>query len=292
MNLFEILKTKFYNRYTFEKNGVKYFYRKFDLNDRPLEYLFNELVAYEMAKKLEIDCVRPIVVNKPNNIGVATRSFEKDGYSIINGQTILGNYYKHLYNSNEDELEFNGVITKMNNLEDIWDALEYHFKDYEKSKKDEIIKNIMFDLTKIFSFDIIMMQSDRHAENWEILESNNKDDAYLVPLYDNELCLDNYSISTNLNVEFEEKSLVNAHHNLKKFLLYSSDEFINVFLNYFEKSTPKVLENIIKDIDEKYKGLFRYTYKEEVFKKYKENYKALKKVLEELNLIESSNRSI
>lgn len=293
MNLFETLKTKFFNRYTFEKNGVKYFYRRFALNDRPLEYLLNELIAYEMAKKLEIDCVRPIVVNKPNNVGIATKSFEKDGYSVINGQTILENYYKHLYsNNNEDDLEFNETITKMNNLENIWDALDYYFKDYEKNKKNEIIKNIMFDLTKIFSFDIIMMQSDRHAENWEILESNNKDAAYLVPLYDNELCFDNYSISTNLNVEFEEETLINAHYNLKKFLSYSSDDFINVFLNYFEKSTPEVLEHIIKDIDEKYKGLFRYTYKEEVMKKYKENYKMLKEVLEELNLIESSNRSI
>lgn len=294
MNLFEQLKTKYFNRYTFEKDGIKYFYRKFDLNDRPIEYLLNELIAYEMASLIDIECVKPIVVNKPNNIGIATKSFEREGYSVINGQKILENYYRHLHNNNaiEDELELSDGINKLNNLEKIWEALIYYFKDYEESKKDEIVKNIMFDLTKIFSFDVIMMQSDRHAENWEILESNNKDDAYLVPLYDNELCFDNYSIATNINVEYENNPLVDMEYNLTKYLTYSSEEFVDTFIRYFKKLTPEVLEEKIKEINEKYKGIFRYTYINEIIKKYNENYSKIKKVLEELNLIETNSRNM
>ena len=283
------LKFKFLKQFTFYKNDVKYFYKRFDITDRSLEYLFNELVAYKMARKVGINSVKPIIINKNDVIGMATKSFEVEGYRVINGYAILKKYFDYLKNNKHlIEIDEELILSKMNNLEDIWDALNFHFKDFNENLRKEIVSKIMIQLTEIFSFDIIMMQVDRHDENWEIMESENENDAYLTPLYDNELCFSDFKYNNSIHTEYDIDKFSNMSVSLKRYLISSSPYFINKFVEYFKILTPDVLREVILKVDDESNHLFKYTYKEKVITDYETNYNLIKNVLLEMNLIEKS----
>ena len=179
-NIIKEKKFKLYNRFNYIENGKKYYFKKFGVSDRNLTYLYNELVAYKLAIKSGINCVNPTILSKKDIIGIVTESFGLEGYEKINGTTLLKKYYEYLKETNQikEVIDEEAVLLKLNNLEDIWNALDYHFKDYENEQKTQIVGNIMKDLTKIFSFDIIAMQIDRHEENWEILEAKDHSGAH------------------------------------------------------------------------------------------------------------------
>ena len=69
-NILNNLKFKIYNRFTFEENGKKYYFKKFDTTDRTLDYLYNELIAYKLASKVNINCIEPSILTKKNIISI------------------------------------------------------------------------------------------------------------------------------------------------------------------------------------------------------------------------------
>lgn len=293
MNLINNIKYKLYSKFSFKKDNIKYYYKKFDSTNRPLDYLLNELVAYKMATKVGIKCVEPIVINKSNQFGMITKSFERKDYKTISGNEIIKNYYRYLDMHNMiDELDDDEelAINKLNNLEDIWDALILHFKDYKK--RNDIVSKIMLDLTKIFSFEILMMQIDRHGGNWQVLESVNNEDAYLAPIYDNELCFSDLSFNNSIHTNYEVFKYTELSKNLKSYLMTSSIEFQNQFVEYFNILTPELLSCVIEEVNNENGNIFKYHYMQKVLDTYTNNYNKISEILISLNLIEDSNKRI
>ncbi len=282
-------KFKTSNFLSVNNNGKKYYFKKFEAPDRNLTYLYNELICYELALKSSVKCVKPNLMHKNNIYGIITESYEKKGYKKINGSKILKEYYGYLKENNEvkyNSLNEDKILSKMNNLEDIWYALLYHFKDYDIVVNEKIIKQIMHDLTKVFVFDIITMQIDRHYENWEILESNNKDDAFLAPLHDNELSFNRFTFNDSIKVDSATIKVPTMRKMLMRYLSISSQDFIDEFIKMYKSLTPEILDESIEKCCKENNGIIPYTYKMKILENYEENYNYITDILLEMNLLE------
>ena len=151
--------------------------------------------------------------------GVLTKDFRKKDKKYVNGLSILEEYFKHNKSDDSDYLSM-----KYNNLDDIWNALEYRYKD--KPNKKEIVSKLMNQLVDLLIFDILVANSDRTYNNYQIEEG--EDDINLAPIFDNEGVLYNCN-NISFYVEDSNNNLRNSNPyvELEKFLDYGDSAYIN-----------------------------------------------------------------
>lgn len=277
-------------------DGKKYIFKvcpKNNHGDYTLKYFYNDLIIKYMCNEIFINCCDIDLITTNKKTGVIVPDYRKSGYNYINGKQILGEYLNYLeYNKLiEESLGINVkypvdenqrlfLINQINNLENIWDALNYRYrKDSENVRNDKITK-IMTELGKRFCFDYLVMQSDRHERNWEIEEKD--DEAALTPLYDNETSFELGIINPEMRVEIS--STKGIDNELEKYLCYSSDYFKNQFLDLFSFLTPQKLEEIIEKIEFERRFQFPYMYKENILKNYNLNYIDISNRIQRINL--------
>lgn len=288
----------FKKRYRFEeinnvsidgKNYIFKFLPRDNLFKYDLENFYNDLIVSELCKKVGIESCKVYLGKYKNRYGTLVENYKTNDKAIyVNGSIILKDYLKYLEKNhlvNEYLCENicypikneyrTYLINKMNNLEIIWDALNYHFINFSDSKRCEIVKKIMDELTKRYSLDYLVMQTDRHERNWEIEET--LDDAFLTPLYDNELsfCFDSYvpelKVDINNNIKFDSE--------LEKYLSFSSDYYKEEFVNLYNILTPEFLENTIKQLEIRMDFSFPVIYKQTVIKNYSKHYNDITSIL-------------
>lgn len=188
--------------FSFEYKGITYFYKY-----KSFIPVYNELIAEELAKDFDIPCISYDLAVLNKNEGIISKNFKQPGYNYITGYQILEEAFstKDLF---DDE--------RYNNLESIWEALEYRYKSTPNKK--EIISHLMKRVTDIFIFDIICGLTDRHSSNWGIMEKGETID--IMPLFDNEritdVSIDDY---TSLLVSNSEEEYLddNFWNTLKRF---------------------------------------------------------------------------
>lgn len=283
-------------------DGKKYIFKICTKNSQGqynLEFFYNDLIVKYICDEISLDCCDIDLINTNKKMGVIVSDYRKDGYNYINGQQILGEYLMYLeenklieeslgisvkYPLDENHRLF--LINQMNNLETIWDALNYRYRnDQENIKNDKIIK-IMSELSKRFCLDYLVMQSDRHERNWEVEEKGNN--SSLTPLYDNETSFEWGIINPEMRVEISGMKGIN--NELEKYLIYSSDYFRNNFLDLFKSLTPQKIEEIITKIEIERGFQFPYIYKRNVIKHYELNYKDILSRIKRINLEEGLKR--
>lgn len=261
-----------------EVNGNQYMFKPCTKKEAVKELLAAEMleyVGYEHAS-YDLACIN-------GEYGVITRNLKKDYCNYISGDELIGTYYEHI-DPNVDKSK-NDYEDRFNNLSDIWDMLEIRY--YSHPNKNNIVKNIMSGLVEQFMFDILICQWDGAAYNWVIEESDNY--AKLFPIHDNEKMLDGlnqaYEFNSNLKVEEDSDSHTRTKNNyykeIRKFLSYSDDRFVNEFKNLLNSLSPNNIRYMIIGIENKIGEKIDYKIKNEIISMYEYLHAKLSEILEE-----------
>jgi hypothetical protein len=148
----------------------------------------------------------------------------------------------------------------------------------EKKYGKEYIEELMRDLIKTYVLDILFYNSDRHASNFGVLESNGKPTLYV---FDNSLSFDN-SKNAALSAKYmkyeddntsSRDNLINNLRDLREFLSTSSEEYNQLCMQIINKLSPEYIGRIMFEvINENNLDEFRDDY---FYIKYKNNYELL-----------------
>lgn len=245
---------------------------------------FRSLIIEEMANLTNIKVPHTQLATFNGYFGELIEDYRRPEYQYVSGSTILYEYFLFARNTdtiksiipkylNKDNLtndEKNIILKQLNNLETIWNALEFRYQKY--SNREAIIFTIMQKLAHRFSFDFITMQCDRHASNWEIEENNITAD--LTPLYDSNRSF--YYPSFNLEFHIQEKfKSSEIYEELEYYLTYSDSIFSQYFYQLFAFFTPEKIENMIEK-----KTIIPKQVQIEMISSYKEHYSNIEKLME------------
>ncbi len=206
----------------FDYNGETYYF-KFDSFVNP----YNELMFYYLALDMGIDSLHYDIAKLGVYEGVISKDFKVSGAKYIPGGDILKKYHdKKLYG-------------KYNTLEDIWADLEDYFKDRKDMQK--IVAKLMDKLVRIFIFDLLIGQEDRHPDNWGIVKYPNGEVDLQVNL-DNSRGLVDHPIMVRHQLTMN-RDYIYVEDVIEKFQIVSSDEFSSILPNYLWVISK---ENILK----------------------------------------------
>lgn len=189
-----------------ENNSVGLF--KFPKSEYTTEHLSEE-IATKVAKLIDIECAIVEIGTYEGRIGSFSYKINKHDEILVEGIQLINKYYPY-YNP---EILYDKKNKEYYSLEMILNSL----KDY----------NFQRDFLKIPIFDFLIGNTDRHQNNWGILQ--NDEDVKLCPLYDNgsSLCcyitednikgyLGNDKVRFNSLVDTKSTSRIKIDKNLKK----------------------------------------------------------------------------
>ncbi len=224
----------------------------------------NELVAYEMATRLELSCVEYDLASLGPYKGVISKNFKKEEATYLTGLDLMKDTYpKELPEAyaeyiedgeNYEELEksvFLKEYATKQTLEDIWNALESKYKD--RSDIENITKNVMREIVKRWIFYILIGNSDCNISNLMFEETPN--DVAMAPIFYNARSF-NKGLLTSLGIESSDKKFFDpknfsTFYNLQRFLSIGSEEFIKEFIESLWILKPENLEYVFRMIRSK-----------------------------------------
>ena len=167
----------------------------------------------------------------------------------ISGRELLSEYYHFLKTIRPVASPTYSLA--MNNLTDIEGALAY------KYRQNKNIPEVMKELCKLFSFDIITSNSDRHDQNWGIIEAG--ESLCHSVFYDNGNCFNFTTYS--LGFEYGEDENLQL---LSRFFELAPTEFVNLFTSMYDKLSLSQLQILIKRVEESRSFKFSPITKEEI----------------------------
>ena len=240
-----------HNIYNFKIDNDIYYFK-----EAPNRELVMELISKSIAFILGIPYLDESIAILNDKYGLLSKSYLKDGDKSYNLQSLMQNYF---YENNEEELLDYKKLASLNNLEDIWFALEDRYED------NDIVKKLMEGITNIFMFDLLLRESDRTLKNIEIIE--NGTDIKLAPLYDTSSIFSD--TNTKLGID-EEDYLKNDIDKLNKFLEYSDNSSKEKFYSYLETLDSIGIEKIIKETEKENNLIISNDLKDELIAKFNE----------------------
>ncbi len=214
--------------FSFEYQNETYYY-KFDAYVPP----YNELLFYFIANDLGIESLKYDLALLGNFKGTISKNFKITHAKYIAGSKILKKFH-----SQTDYFTYN-------TLEDIWIELELYYK--EREDMQEIIQKIMSKLVKIFIFDIIIGQEDRHCNNWGIIEYDNGN-IDLQILIDNSRALVHHPLNINCLMPLNQTKM-NLEEMILKFQEESSEEFSSLLSSSLWVISKENLSKIFAKIE-------------------------------------------
>lgn len=248
------------------------------------------LLIEEMAILIEIAVPHTELATWQKLEGELIEDYRKENCKYTPGAEILYEYYYTYQNTDifdkilpEDfknrpleEEEITEVLKKLNNLETIWNALEFHFR--KNPNREKIVYDITSKLANRFAFDFLTGQRDRHANNWEI-EENPNGEAKLTPLFDsNRSFYQKFNLAMTIN---EESKNQNAYQELKYYLTYSTKEFCDFFYTIYQFFTPLKIIQILEDIERKKEMTIPPKNKKSIITSYQKHYEKITQILKE-----------
>lgn len=223
-------------------NGETYYIKRPETEEK----LLGELVAVKLLDKINLPHVQYYLGKYFDDVVLISKSFKKSSCNYIQGLTILDDYNETVPEPKD--------ISDLNNLEDIWQALEYR---YSKRKTPEqtlaIVSNLMEELTTLFSFDIVIGNTDRHQSNWVVEEG--PDGINLATIYDNEYLLDAYLDSSHITTfsmtsSYEELcQAVSPEQTIENYIKISSEEFINKLQQIKENLSVTTFTSALNEVE-------------------------------------------
>ena len=238
--------------YNFKIDNNTYYFK-----EAPNRELVMELISKSIAFILGIPYLDESIAILNDKYGLLSKSYLKDGDKSYNLQSLMQNYFYE--NNDEEELLDYKKLASLNNLEDIWFALEDRYED------NDIVKKLMEGITNIFMFDLLLKESDRTLKNIEIIE--NGTDIKLAPLYDTSSIFSD--TNTKLGID-EEDYLKNDIDKLNKFLEYSDNSSKEKFYSYLETLDSIGIEKIIEETEKENNLIISNDLKGELIAKFNE----------------------
>lgn len=235
--------------YNFKMDNDTYYFKEV-----PNRELVMEMISKSIAFLLGIPYLKESIAILNDKYGLLSKSYLKDDDKSYNLHNLMQNYF---YENNDDELLDYRKLASLNNLEDIWFALEDRYED------KNIVKNLMDGITNIFMFDLLVGESDRTLRNIEIIESYNT--VTLTPLYDTSSILADKS--TALGVD-EDDYLKSDLDKLDKFIENSDTSYKEKFYSYLNTLDSIGIEKIIEETERENDFIIDNNLKNEIITKF------------------------
>lgn len=235
--------------YNFKMDNDTYYFKEV-----PNRELVMEMISKSIAFLLGIPYLKESIAILNDKYGLLSKSYLKDDDKSYNLHNLMQNYF---YENNDDELLDYRKLASLNNLEDIWFALEDRYED------KNIVKNLMDGITNIFMFDLLVGESDRTLRNIEIIESYNT--VTLAPLYDTSSILADKS--TALGVD-EDDYLKSDLDKLDKFIENSDTAYKEKFYSYLNTLDSIGIEKIIEETERENDFIMDNNLKNEIITKF------------------------
>jgi len=266
------------HQYWLTINGEKYFFKS-------TGSAYTELLAHEVASELGINSVSYDLAIFNNLKGVISRSYRKDNCRYISGKMILESYarsfnnQKIIYDMGIDK-NFRIIPSVINNLEIIWQAIEYR---YTNLNIEIDIEQIMKDLVNQFIVNILISQSDGLPHNWELEEDLDNRKIQVVPIFDNECSFSEKIANSFLSTNFKDNGK-NNYEILEEFLNVSSKEFADYFVDKFNILTIEKFMEIINNVENKIEAKIPEEYKNTYIEIFSFNRKEIENILNKRGL--------
>ena len=214
---------------------------------------FRELIAYEIAKYLDIPALKyelALIPFEKNayDFGVISKDYQKKDKAYISGCDVIKDYYYNYTNEWIETAYSNNIY--FNNLYSIWCALEYRYRFNENCIT--IVERLINQLiSRVFYYDILLKNADRHYSNWEIEEGNFDTDININLLFDNEDIFLDYADYPKLVLDYEFKKS-SYYENLERFLRQSETPYLTLFKRMYKKINPEIfvllVNKALKDV--------------------------------------------
>ena len=284
-NKYNLLKEKGIIKEINDPEGRKYTFF-LNINDKSIffkecskEGIINELIIDNICKLFNKDVLEQdygYITDKYNKkvYGLISNNYKEDDYSYISLDTILNDYYVYITNNN---INYENIrIYELVNLETIWQALEYRYRNTNNS--EEIVKKLMEELTSRFLIDILTGQNDRHEFNIEIKEKGN--DIKLANIYDNEegLMYDKFDMGVTMDsLKYKGDYMTSL---LNEFFNISESKYIDIFNSMLDKLSIDKFKTIVNNIKSTVKDLeVSDNYFNELIDKYSKYYNEYKNIV-------------
>lgn len=238
-------------KYAFFVNihGIKIYFK-----ESTKEGIVNELIIDSICKLFNKDVLEQdygYITDKYNRkvYGLISNNYKDDNYSYISLDTILNDYYVYITNNNINYEKIR--IYELVNLETIWQALEYRYRNMDNSK--EIVKKLMEELVSRLLIDILTGQNDRYEFNIEIKEKDS--DIKLANIYGNEegLMYDKFDMGVTMDsLKYKGDYMTSL---LNKFFNISESKYIDIFNLMLDKLNIDKFKLIVNDIKLQVKDL-------------------------------------
>lgn len=235
--------------YNFKMDNDTYYFKEV-----PNRELVMEMISKSIAFLLGIPYLKESIAILNDKYGLLSKSYLKDDDKSYNLHNLMQNYF---YGNNDDELLDYRKLASLNNLEDIWFALEDRYED------KNIVKNLMDGITNIFMFDLLVGESDRTLRNIEIIESYNT--VTLAPLYNTSSILADKSIALGVD---ENDYLKSDLDKLDKFIENSDTAYKEKFYSYLNTLDSIGIEKIIEETERENDFIIDNNLKNEIITKF------------------------
>lgn len=250
--------------FSFNYKSDIYFY-KYNFMNMP----YNELVAEELAKDFNILCVSYDLAILSTNKGVLSKNYKKENVNYVSGTEILLDFCKNNRNTYQT-----------NNLEGIWDALEYRYRNHHNKRK--ILEKLMQKIVNIYIFDILLRQSDRHSDNWQIMEYG--DEVDIAPLYDNERILYAFDGTNYVSIKSDDLPYENLWYSIKNFQKISSEKYRDIIQEKLWIISEENLYRVFERIEMKTGYPMPTHIKNYYITQYEKHRKKIEEILEETEI--------
>lgn len=246
----KVLADKDKHQYWVIINNEEYYFK-------PATLPYHELIAYYAAEILGIEACYCDLAVLNGEKGIISKSLRNKKDKLVLGDVFLDDYLLNSMNNIKkmglskgmaDLIEidyFEGGYSyseQVNNLEIIWQALEYRYGNKVN------IKEIMNQFVLMYLFTIIFHDVDKHPGNWMLIE--NKEGVNLAPLFDNERIFEDYCCGVNLSTSFNDSG-DDICSSLKEFLKISSSEYFDFFVIKYDEiisNFDRILELVERQI--------------------------------------------
>lgn len=125
------------------------------------------ILADIVAQCLDIPTVHFELATYQNQKGIVSNSYNPNKYCELSMMQILETYFQE---SHDNKLNDADTIDDLNNLEDIFYALQFYFKN--KKNFSEVIEKIYYEIVQTFILQVVIGGSDFHCENIIILDGD------------------------------------------------------------------------------------------------------------------------
>ncbi len=221
---------------------------KFTKSDYTTEHI-SEKIAMQLAKLIDIECMEVEIGKYNNRVGSLSYRINDDDENLIEGIQLINKYYPN-YNP---ETLYDDINKEYYSLEMILNSLS----NYDFCRE----------FLKIPVFDFLIGNTDRHQNNWAILQNEIE---RLCPLYDNgsSLCcyikenniddyLGNDKVRFNSIIDTKSTSRIRvdkyikkepAQLNVLKFMReYYYEDIIDIVNRIINNFTEKNIDNILRE---------------------------------------------